>query len=146
LVWAHAEYIKLLRSVADGRVFDRVSVVEERYAVPKDERKFTSRMEIFQLARPISAMVHGGTLRIVDLQPFQIEWTVDNWETTIHTQSTVIGPPGSFADICIAPDVIGKLIFTLYWPGQDHWLGRNYEVSINASPTPTMPAAVKPKS
>ena len=33
LVWAHAEYVKLLRSVADGRVFDRISVVEERYAV-----------------------------------------------------------------------------------------------------------------
>src|ERR1700733_12420833 len=134
LVWAHAEYIKLLRSVADGRVFDRVSVVEERYAVPKDKRKFTSRMEIFQLARPISAMVQGGTLRIVDLQPFQIEWTLDDWATTIHTQSTVIGPPGSFADICIAPEVIGKLIFTLYWPCQDHLLGRNVEVSINAAP------------
>ena len=59
LVWAHAEYVKLLRSVADASVFDRITVVEERYAVPKDERKFTSRMEIFQLARPISAMVQG---------------------------------------------------------------------------------------
>jgi glucoamylase len=146
LVWAHAEYIKLLRSVADGRVFDRISVVEERYAVPKDERKFTSRMEIFQMSRPISAMVHGGTFRVVDLQPFQITWTVDNWATTVHTQSIVVGPPGSFADVCIAPQTTGTLIFTLYWPGQDRWLGRNIEISINASPAPTMPAEIKPKS
>jgi len=146
LVWAHAEYIKLLRSVADGRVFDRISVVEDRYAVPKDQRKFTSRMEIFQVGRPISAMVQGGTLRIVDLQAFQVTWTVDNWATTIHTQSAVVGPPGSFADICIAPQVTGKLVFTLYWPGQDRWLGRNVEVNISAMPAPTMPAGVKPKS
>ena len=33
LVWAHAEYVKLLRSAADGRPFDRISVVEERYGV-----------------------------------------------------------------------------------------------------------------
>ena len=33
LVWAHAEYLKLLRSAVDGRVFDRISVVEERYGV-----------------------------------------------------------------------------------------------------------------
>ncbi len=31
LVWAHAEYIKLLRSTADGRVFDLVAPVGERY-------------------------------------------------------------------------------------------------------------------
>ncbi len=48
LVWAHAEYLKLLRSAADGRVFDRISVVEERYAVPQDKRTFTNHIEIFQ--------------------------------------------------------------------------------------------------
>ena len=31
LVWAHAEYVKLPRSVTDGQVFDRISVVAERY-------------------------------------------------------------------------------------------------------------------
>ena len=133
LVWAHAEYVKLLRSVADGRVFDRISVVEERYGVPKDQRNFMSRMEIFQLSRPISAMVQGGTFRIIDARPFQVTWTVDDWATTIHTESTVVGPPGSFADICISPQTTGTLIFTLYWPGQDRWLGRNVEVSINAT-------------
>ena len=32
LAWTHAEYVKLLRSVADGAVWDRYSIVEERYA------------------------------------------------------------------------------------------------------------------
>ena len=32
LAWTHAEYIKLLRSIADGAVWDRYDVVAERYA------------------------------------------------------------------------------------------------------------------
>src|SRR5712664_1646173 len=31
LMWAHAEYIKLLRSTHDGQVFDRIPAVAERY-------------------------------------------------------------------------------------------------------------------
>ena len=36
LAWAHAEYIKLLRSLRDGKVWDRYDVVAERYA-PAEE-------------------------------------------------------------------------------------------------------------
>ena len=32
LAWTHAEYIKLLRSIADGEVWDRYDIVAERYA------------------------------------------------------------------------------------------------------------------
>jgi len=32
LAWAHAEYVKLLRSLADGRVFDLYAPVQARYA------------------------------------------------------------------------------------------------------------------
>ncbi len=35
LVWAHAEYLKLLRSALDGKVFDRVDLVYERYCRKK---------------------------------------------------------------------------------------------------------------
>ena len=55
LVWAHSEYVKLLRSVTDGRVFDRISAVEDRYAVPATQRTFSSQVEIFQTGRPITA-------------------------------------------------------------------------------------------
>jgi glucoamylase len=146
LVWAHAEYVKLLRSVADGHVFDRISVVEERYAVPKDQRQFMSRMEIYHLARPISEVMQGGTLRIVDTQPFEVTWSVDGWATTEATKSAVIGPPGSFADLAVEAEVTGKLVFTLFWPGQNRWLGKNVEVSIRAQAAPTMPAGEKPKT
>ncbi|MEO5573118.1 MAG: hypothetical protein ABIR48_01325 [Gammaproteobacteria bacterium] len=31
LMWAHAEYVKLLRTVADDQVFDCIPIVAERY-------------------------------------------------------------------------------------------------------------------
>jgi glucoamylase len=146
LVWAHAEYIKLLRSVADGRVFDRISVVEERYAVPKGKRTFQSRMEVFQVGRPISAMMQGGTLRIVDKDRFRVVWTADNWATTNTLDSRNVGRPGSFADIAAAPGQTGSILFTLYWPLDNRWLGRNYQVDIHTEQIPQEVAAVKPKA
>jgi len=146
LVWAHAEYIKLLRSVADGVVFDRISVVADRYAVPKDKRTFMSRMEIFQTGRPISAMMQGGTLRIMDAQRFRLTWTTDNWATKNAQDSTMVGEPGSFVDIQTAQDQIGSIVFTLFYPGDNRWLGRNYEVAVNEQPMPQLTAADKPAS
>jgi glucoamylase len=146
LVWAHAEYIKLLRSVADGQVFDRISVVADRYAVPKDKRTFQSRMEIFQVGRPISAMVQGGTLRIMDAQHFRVTWTNDNWATKNAQDSRVVGKPGSFVDIQTAHDFVGSIVFTLFWPEENRWLGRNYEVAVNEEPIAQGTAATKPQS
>jgi glucoamylase len=146
LCWAHAEYLKLLRSVVDGRIFDRISVVEERYAVPKDQRTFQSRMEIFRTTRPISAMVSGGTLRIVDPDPFVVIWTVDNWVTTNSTDAGPVDSFGSFADISAAAEETGSIGFTLYWPDSDRWLGRNYEVTIHSEQPAQMPASRKPQN
>ena len=40
LAWTHAEYIKLLRSKADGEVWDRYEIVEDRYqASPRNQTK-----------------------------------------------------------------------------------------------------------
>ena len=146
LVWAHAEYLKLLKSVTDGKVFDRIDVVAERYAVPKEKRTFESRMEIFQIGRPITAMVQGGTLRIIDARRFTVVWTNDNWVTTNHLDSRVVGKPGSFADIQAAADQTGSIVFTLHWPEENRWVGHNYEVAVHAQAVPQQPAAVKPKS
>ena len=144
LVWAHAEYIKLLRSVHDGQVFDRVSVVADRYGVPSDQRTFHSRMEIFQVARPISAMRQGSTLRIMDAERFRVVWSADNWATKSATDAKVIGRPGAFVDIAVGAQQTGSIVFTLYWPAQDRWLGRNYEVAIMAEAMEQGTAAEKP--
>ena len=146
LCWAHAEYLRLLHSVFDGRVFDRISVVAERYAVPKEQRTFHSRMEIFRTSRPISAMVCGGTLRIVDPDPFTVVWTSDNWATTKTTDANPVDSFGFFADIVATPEQTGSILFTLFRPGSNRWLGRNYEVTIHADQPIQMPASRKPQN
>jgi len=137
LVWAHSEYLKLLRSATDGRIFDSISVVEERYAVDPSKRSFTSKIEIFQVARPISSIPAGLTLRIVDHGRFRIVYTFDDWTTVNHLDAHSLGPLGYFADLPTTASQTGKIIFTLCWPGQgqdqqDRWLGRNLEVTINS--------------
>jgi glucoamylase len=137
LVWAHAEYLKLLRSGADGRVFDRISVVEERYAVEKGKRTFANRIEIFEVTRPISTIFSGYTLRIVDREHFRVVYTFDNWKTTLSMDGSPVGYPGSFADIATRPDQSGNIVFTLAWPGQngqERWLGKNIDVSVIPAP------------
>jgi glucoamylase len=136
-VWAHAEYLKLLRSATDGQVYDRISVVAERYSVAKDKRTFTNHMEIFEVTRPISTIFAGYTLRIVDREHFQVVYTLDNWATTLVGESRSVGYPGSFADIPTPADWDGTIVFTLNWPGQNgqgRWLGRNIDVSVMRLP------------
>lgn len=145
LVWAHAEYLKLLRSAADGQVFDRISIVAERYGVPSNQRTFRSRTEIFRTTRPVSAMTEGGTLRIVDSTPFEAVWSCDNWATKNRKSSLEVGHPGSFVDLASQPGKGGSLVFTLFWPGENRWAGRNYEVSLQPEAVAQSPAAVKPK-
>src|ERR1700744_6441462 len=96
LVWCHSEYIKLLRSVADGKVFDRISVVEECYAVPADKRTFSSQVAICQTNRVIPRLTAGLTLRILDSKRFRVVWSMDNWAATNITDSGTVGYPGSF--------------------------------------------------
>jgi glucoamylase len=140
LVWAHAEYLKLLRSAADGRVFDRIQAVEDRYAVPKEKRTFSNRIEIFEPGRPIFSLPGGHTLRIVDTEHFRVVYTYDNWATTLSQDSRTIGYSRSFVDIPTGADQAGKITFTQAWPvegQQDRWLGRNIDVAINEVPAST---------
>jgi glucoamylase len=140
LVWAHAEYLKLLRSAADGRVFDRIKAVEDRYAVAKEKRTFSNHIEIFEPGRPICSLLSGHTLRIVDRESFYAVYTYDNWATTLRVESRSVGFSGSFVDISTGADQIGKIMFTLAYPvedQQDRWLGRNIDVAINAVPAST---------
>lgn len=145
LVWAHAEYLKLLRSVEDNKIFDCISVVHERYILKRDGHKFRRHLGIFQIGRPISAVVQGGALRIVDAMRFTVVYTTDNWATKIELDAHSLGRIGCFADIPVASDEVGSIIFTLHWPEPDRWIGHNYEVVIHEVPPTQGTAAEKPK-
>ena len=127
LVWAHAEYVKLLRSVTDGQVFDRISAVAERYG--QDKRACS--IEVFRLDRQLKSIVAGKKLRILANEHFFLVWTLDDWKTVQNMESHNLGCAGHFADIETEPGRAGRVIFTLKWRHENRWEGRNFEVRLD---------------
>jgi glucoamylase len=140
LAWAHSEYLKLLRSLADGEVFDRIPLVAERYAVAQEKRTFTNHRQIYSAGRPARNVQAGHTLRIVDAERFRVVYTTDNWATVQEANSKLVSQWAAYVDIFIQSDQRGKIIFTQAWPQDgkpDRWLGRNVEIEI--LPVPDQP-------
>jgi glucoamylase len=122
LVWAHAEYIKLLRSATDGRVFDRLDAVAERYATPRAR----GTVEVWRRDRQVARMEAKRRLRVEAEERFELRWSGDGWKTAEMTPATGVGSCGFYADAVQGP--AGQLEFTLYWPERGQWEGRNYSV------------------
>jgi glucoamylase len=150
LVWAHAEYLKLLRSHKDGKIFDTISVVEERYGVEPGKRSFKNSIEIYQVSRPIYEMASGFTLRVVDREAFEVVYSGDAWKTTNRVACSDIGFSGFLADIGTSEGAESTLTFTLHWTGsdggQERWLGHDVEIKLTATGPATMPAGTRPLS
>jgi glucoamylase len=129
LVWAHAEYIKLLRSATDKRVFDRVDAVAERYARPRAR----GTIEVWRRDRQVARMDAGRRLRVEAEEVFELRWSADGWKTVETTPATAVDSCGFYADAMPNPNGQGagdRLEFTLYWPLRGQWEGRNYSVIV----------------
>lgn len=72
LCWAHAEYLSLVRSRAEGAPFDRVAPAYERY-VKGGQRG--SPFEIWTCAHRPTRIGLGKTLRIICDQAAEVHWT-----------------------------------------------------------------------
>jgi glucoamylase len=131
LVWAHAEYLKLLRSAVDGKVFDLIDPVYERYCDVEGRKKRRSGVEIYSRRRPIQSISAGKVLRILDEGQFETTWTDDGWQTTHTANSRALGSAGYSADIAPA-DGNREVEWTLRWPEKDAWLGYNVKVKVDA--------------
>ena len=131
LVWAHAEYLKLLRSALDGKVFDRIDPVYERYCTEEGRKKTRRDLEIYSLRRPIQRIEAGQTLRILDETRFDAVWTDDSWRTVQTTPSQSRGEAGFNADIATGL-AAGEVQWTMHWPEHDRWLGYNVKVEVES--------------
>ena len=129
LMWAHAEYVKLLRSVVDGQVFDRVPDVERRYA---HNRRACRRLEIWTPRRHPRLVRVEETLRIQAPASFRLRWTGDDWQTASDTPSVPTRLGVHFVDLAIAVEQRAPIRFTMYWTTEARWEGRDYTVGIAA--------------
>jgi glucoamylase len=127
LVWAHAEYLKLCRSLFEGRVFDQPPRTVERYLV----RQTTSDRIVWRFNNKVRAMPANRRLRVETLAPAVVHWSVDGWRTArdTPTRDTTLG-----VHVCDlgTRDLRGgdRVDLTFYWPEADRWEGVDFEVCI----------------
>ncbi len=130
LVWAHAEYIKLRRSLHDGHVFDMPPQTVQRYL----EDKTGSPYAVWRFNHKSQSMAAGQTLRIEVLQPGVVHWSFDGWQTKKDSETQDTGLGMHIVDLPTDDVKAGTtVVFTFYWPEDDRWEGVDFQVKIEGS-------------
>ncbi len=131
LVWAHSEHVKLLRSLADGRVFDMPPQTVERYQ--RDQR--VGRCAIWREDLPLAGIPAGRVLRIDLTEPARVRWTSDGWNTDsdIDAEDTGLGlHVVELPTRDLRPGT--QLAFTWLSLATGNWVGRNFTVVVAPAP------------
>jgi glucoamylase len=129
LMWAHAEYLKLLRSVRDRRVFDLIPAVADRYLKPSRRRAITA----WTFVCPAQVVAPGTTLRVIGESPFRLRWRVGEWQ---ETDSKTVLPSVHFVDIEVPAEGTRDVTFTFYWLDSNKWEGKDFTVSVSPDAGP----------
>ena len=128
LVWAHSEYIKLRRSLRDGKIFDQPSQTVQRYVV---EKQSATHFE-WRFNNKCRTMPQGKKLRLLLPAPAMVHWSFDGWRTTQDTNTR--DPLGIYvADLPTNKLNPGEqVLFTFYWQNQQRWEGTDFSVTIES--------------
>jgi len=127
LVWAHSEYIKLRRSLHEGRVFDMPSQTVQRYQVDRVGSPYAT----WRPNQKCRKMAQGKTLRLESAAPAMVHWSTDGWQSRhdAETHDTTLGM--HIADLPTEQLATGTTItFTFYWPQTERWEGVDYCVVV----------------
>jgi glucoamylase len=125
LVWAHAEYIKLLRSLRDGKVFDLPPQTVQRYLIEKT----VAQMLVWTFGHQLTRLPRGKGLRLQIAGEAEIHWSVDDWQSVCEMQTHDTGFGIHIADLS-AKDLANasSIHFTFHWSAAGNWEGRNFQV------------------
>lgn len=129
LAWAHAEYIKLRRSLLDGVVFDMPPQPYARYVA---DTNMPSHF-IWSLNLRCRTIPSDKTVRIHVPQPATVVWTTDSWASTrqTRTRDTTLGI--FTADLATQDLTPGSVvIFTLQYD-DGSWDGENHVLRVEQS-------------
>jgi len=130
LVWAHAEYIKLLRSLKDGRVFDLPPQTVQRYQM----QQLKAAHHPWRFTQKCRVLPAGKLLRVETLAPARIHWSADGWATVHDSDTRDTGLGLHVADLPTRKLPVGaEVVFTFYWPPARRWEGTDYSVKVSGS-------------
>jgi glucoamylase len=127
LVWAHAEYVKLRRSLREHKVFDTPPQPVQRYLVEKQGTPY----DFWRFNHSIPTMKKGKVLRVEVLAPARVHWSADGWSTAQDVQTKDTGLGLFYADLPTKnlPSG-GQIEFTFDWISAGHWEGHNFTVKV----------------
>lgn len=130
LLWAHAEFLKLLIAREQGRPVELLQAVERRYGghEPRLAEAWHWRDEV-----PVSRLETKRGLLIEDRQPFTVRLGFDGWQHTQERES-VAQPFGIWSARLAASELSqhSELNFTRRRGGE--WEGSNHRVLLDHSP------------
>ena len=132
LVWAHAEYLKLRRSLNDGRVFDLPPQPVRRYLQQQTE---TSRRS-WRFNHKLRVIPRGAPLRLETLARAIVHWSYDDWKTCQDIATRDSGLGVHFVDLEPVEAGARAFRFTFYWPDAGHWENRDFVVSVEQGSAP----------
>jgi glucoamylase len=127
LVWAHAEYIKLLRSLRDGCIFDRPPQTVARYLVNKQKSPYAA----WRMNNKCRALPAGKHLRVELPSPAIVHWTADAWTNAADTATRDTGLGVYTADLSTQDLLPGQTVeWTFFWPDAHRWEGSNFSAVV----------------
>jgi glucoamylase len=127
LVWAHSEHIKLLRSLADGRVFDMPPQPVQRYQT----ERIVSPVRPWRYNHKCRQIAVGKLLRVELTRPAIVHWTSDAWASARDDATTDTGFGMHMADLPSAEAPAGTILcFTFRWLDSGEWEGTDFTVTI----------------
>lgn len=127
LMWAHSEYIKILRTLKDGRGCDMIEEVEKRYAVDKTALQMTAWKKI----KPIGFASTSEVVRIISHERAVLRWSGDGWKTINDSMMTGTGLGLCYHDFepgALKADSV--LTFTFQYTESGAWEGKDFEIRV----------------
>ncbi len=127
LVWAHSEYIKLRRSLRDGKIFDQPPQPVRRYVAEKHPSPYF----LWSFTNKCRTIPLGKKLRLVLPAPALVHWSFDQWQTSFDTETRDSGLGTHLAELPAEQhSAAEELAFTLYWLNDRRWEGTDFLVMI----------------
>jgi len=131
LVWAHAEHIKLLRSLRDGAVFDLPPQTLNRYV----HNTPAPAPIVWRISSKVERIAAGRVLRLEFLEQARIRWSIDDRTTVSDSDTATTGLGLQFYDLPTAGLTVETIIrFTVFWPKQNRWEGTDFQVAVGKAP------------